>query len=177
MAPADRRTKKNPGTTAGNSIKLNSSPLSFKVSLQAMEDKKPTPNLLWSILTMRCPHCRRGFMFKGQNPYKSLKRIFDMYDNCPVCSQKFELETGFWYGTGYVSYALAVAVSATTFLAWLVLIGVSTDDNRIFAWLIFNGILLIFLQPWLMRLSRSIYIYIFVKYDAHYDEKQNELPI
>ncbi len=119
---------------------------------------------------MRCPHCRRGDMFKNKSAYKSLKKIFDMYDNCPVCNQKFDLETGFWYGTGYVSYALAVAVSVTTFLAWLMLIGVSTTDNRIFAWLIFNGILLVLLQPWLMRLSRSLYIYIFVKYDEHYNE-------
>jgi hypothetical protein len=139
-----------------------------------MEDKEPKPNLLWSILTMRCPHCRRGPMFKDQNPYKNLKHIFNMYDNCPVCNQKYDLETGFWYGTGYVSYALAVAVSVATFIAWWVLIGVSTDDNRIFAWLIFNGILLLLLQPWLMRLSRVIYIYIFVKYDPHYHETLHE---
>jgi len=135
-----------------------------------MEDKKPKPNLIWSILTMRCPHCRRGDMFKNPNPYKSLKKIFDMHDNCPVCNQKYDLETGFWYGTGYVSYALAVAVSVTTFIAWWVLIGVSTDDNRIFEWLTLNGVLLVLLQPWLMRLSRSIYIYIFVKYDEEYDK-------
>jgi uncharacterized protein (DUF983 family) len=136
-----------------------------------MEDKKPKPSLFLSIVTMRCPHCRRGPMFKTSNAYKNkLKSIFDMYDNCPVCGQKFDLETGFWYGTGYVSYALAVAVSVATFLTWLVLIGVSTDDNRIFAWLVFNGVLLLLLQPWLMRLSRSIYIYIFVKYDANYKE-------
>jgi hypothetical protein len=135
-----------------------------------MEDKKPKPNLFLSILTMRCPHCRRGPMFKDQNPYKNLKHIFNMYDNCPVCDQKYELETGFWYGTGYVSYALAVAVSVTTFVAWFVLIGVSTDDNRIFYWLGFNALLLILLQPWLMRLSRVIYIYIFVKYRANYKE-------
>ena len=29
-----------------------------------------------------------------------------MYENCPVCSQKYDLEPGFWYGTGYVSYGL-----------------------------------------------------------------------
>ena len=87
---------------------------------------------------------------------------------CPVCNQKYDLEPGFWYGTGYVSYALAVAVSVTTFVAWFVLIGVSTDDNRIFYWLILNAILLILLQPWLMRLSRVIYIRFFVRYDMNY---------
>ncbi len=122
------------------------------------------------MMTMKCPRCRRGPMFKDNNPFKKLKlsHIFDMPENCPVCSQKYEMEPGFWYGTGYVSYALAVAVSATTFVAWLVLIGVSVDDNRIFAWLIFDIVLLLVIQPWLMRLSRVLYLYLFVSYDEHY---------
>lgn len=135
------------------------------------EVKKPKPNYLWSIITMKCPRCRRGHMFRDNNPFKKLKlsHIFNMYDNCPVCNQKYDLETGFWYGTGYVSYALAVAFSAITFIAWLILIGVSVDDNRIFAWLIFNCVLLVVIQPWLMRISRAIYLYFFVSYDEHYE--------
>ena len=135
------------------------------------ELKRPKPNYYWSMLTMKCPRCRRGPMFKDKNPYKRLKlsHIFDMYDNCPVCNQKYDLEPGFWYGTGYVSYALAVAVSTTTFIAWLVLIGVSTDDNRIFWWLGLNAVLLVVIQPWLMRLSRVIYMRFFVRYDENYE--------
>lgn len=135
-----------------------------------MEMKKPKPGFIWSILSSRCPRCRRGAMFKDSNPYKKFKlsHIFDMYDNCPECNQKFDLEQGFWYGTGYVSYALAVAISVTTFIAWMVLIGVSTEDNRVFYWLGFNGILLVILQPWLMRISRVIYLYFFVSYDENY---------
>lgn len=135
------------------------------------ELKKPKPNFLWSILTMRCPRCRRGSMFKDNNPYKKLKlsHIFDMPEKCPVCKQKFDLEVGFWYGTGYVSYALTVLLSGITFIAWWALIGISTDDNRIFYWLITNTILIVILQPWLMRLSRSVYIYFFIKYDENYE--------
>jgi hypothetical protein len=91
-----------------------------------------------------------------------------MPETCPVCSQKYDLEQGFWYGTGYVSYALAVAVSVTTFVAWLVIIGISIDDNRIFWWLGLNTVLLVVIQPWLMRLSRVIYIRFFVRYDENY---------
>lgn len=133
---------------------------------------KPKPNYYWSILTMKCPRCRRGPMFKDPNPFKRLKlsHIFSMPGNCPECNQKYDLEQGFWYGTGYVSYALAVAVSATTFVAWLVLIGISVDDNRIFWWLGLNSLLLVVIQPWLMRLSRVIYIRFFVKYDEHYEK-------
>jgi uncharacterized protein (DUF983 family) len=134
------------------------------------EEKRPVPNAVWSILSMRCPRCRRGPMFKHSNPYRKLglKNIFNMHDNCPVCGQKFDLEPGFWYGTGYVSYALAVAISVATFVAWYVLIGISTDDNRIFYWLIFNSVALVVLQPWLMRLSRVIYIRFFVQYNKNY---------
>ena len=135
-----------------------------------MENKKPKPGYWWSIFTMRCPRCREGLMFKSKNSIKrlSLSHILDMPDACPECGQRFELEQGFWYGTGYVSYALAIAVSVATFVAWMVLIGVSTDDNRIFYWLGANGVLLVLLQPWLMRLSRVIYLYFFVRYDENY---------
>lgn len=89
---------------------------------------------------------------------------------CPVCGQPTEIEVGFYYGTSYVSYAMAVAVSVATFIAWWVIIGLSANDNRIFYWLIFNAIVLLALQPWLMRLSRSLWISWFVKYDPYWQE-------
>lgn len=121
---------------------------------------------------MKCPRCRQGNMFRHPNAYSKMRlsHIFDMYDNCPECGQKYDLEQGFWYGTGYVSYALAVAISVASFVAWLVLIGVSTEDNRVFYWLALNCVLLVVLQPWLMRLSRVIYLYFFVSYDANYEQ-------
>ena len=119
---------------------------------------------------MRCPRCRRGPMFKDPNPYRKLglKNIFEMHDHCPECGQKYDLEPGFWYGTGYVSYALAVALSVATFVAWWVLIGISVNDNRVLWWLVANAVLLVVLQPWLMRLSRVIYMRFFVSYDHEY---------
>lgn len=120
---------------------------------------------------MKCPRCRRGDMFCDKNAYRklTLKHIFEMPEHCSVCGQKYDLEPGFWYGTAYVSYALAVAISTSTFVAWLVLIGVSTDDNRIFWWLGINAVLLVVLQPWMMRLSRVIYMRFFIRYDENYE--------
>ncbi len=137
---------------------------------------QPKPNFIWSILTMKCPRCRRGDMFKDNNPYKSLKlkHIFNMYDNCPVCNQKYDLEVGFWYGTGYVSYAITVAIAAITFIAWWVLIGISFRDNRVFYWLILNSVLLVVLQPWIMRLSRVVYLYFFVSYDKNFESTKTK---
>lgn len=93
----------------------------------------------------------------------------EMPDSCSVCNQQYDMETGFWFGTGYVSYGLAVAVSIATFIAWFVLVGVSTEDNRIFWWLGFNTVVLVVAQPWLMRLSRVIYLRFFVRYDENYE--------
>ncbi len=138
------------------------------------EQTTHTPNYFWSILSMRCPRCRRGPMYKDPNPYRklSLKHISDMHENCPVCRQKYDMEPGFWYGTGYVSYALAVAISVATFVAWWVLVGVSVNDNRVMYWFIFNSVVLVVAQPWMMRLSRVIYMRFFVSYDPHFDKNK-----
>ncbi len=97
-----------------------------------------------------------------------------MHRNCTVCGQAFELEVGFYYGTSYVSYALTVAISVISFIAWMLTIGISLTDNRFFYWFIFNALLLIGLQLWLMRLSRSIWISWFVKFDPNWKDHQPE---
>lgn len=91
-----------------------------------------------------------------------------MNQTCPVCGQPTEIEVGFYYGTGYVSYALTVAFSVASFVAWWVLIGFSTEDNRFFYWLGINALLLVGLQPLFMRLSRSVWLSWFVKYDPNW---------
>lgn len=140
------------------------------------DEHKPKPNFLLSLFTMRCPRCRRGDMFRNSNPYKKLKLsyILDMYDTCPVCNQKFDLEPGFWYGTGYVSYVLVVLFSAITFILWWLIVGISTEDNRVLYWLLFNGIVVAILQPWFMRFSRVVYLCFFVKYNENYDKEKGK---
>jgi uncharacterized protein (DUF983 family) len=135
-------------------------------------EETPEPNLLWSVLSMHCSRCRRGNMFKTRNAYKklTLKHIFDMHENCTVCNQEFNLEPGFWYGTGYVSYGIVVVFSAISFLAWWLFIGISANDNRVVAWVICNSVLILLLQPWLMRISRVVYLSLFVKYNKNYDK-------
>jgi len=90
-----------------------------------------------------------------------------MNDHCPVCRQPTEIEVGFYYGTGYVSYALTVAYFVAMFVAWKVLIGMTweMDDNRMFYWLGTTIFLLLLIQPILMRLSRSIWLSWFVAYN------------
>ena len=125
------------------------------------------PNLILSVLQNKCPRCRRGKLFVESNPYR-LRSFMKMNENCPVCGQITELEQGFYYGTGYVSYALTVAFSVSTFVAWWVLIGISVDDNRVFWWMGVNAVLMVLLQPYFMRLSRTVWLSFFVKYNANW---------
>jgi uncharacterized protein (DUF983 family) len=138
-----------------------------------MSDKKMNRGYLASSLGCRCPRCREGKLF--QHPMSiSLKKNLQMNKNCPVCGQATEIEVGFYYGTSYVSYVLTVALSVATLVAWWAIIGLSTDDNRFFWWMGTNAVLLLFLQPWLMRLSRSLWISWFVKFDPDWKVHQPE---
>lgn len=131
-------------------------------------DKEHVPSY-WHVMASKCPRCRRAPMFEVSNPYK-LKTTMRMHEECPVCKQPFELETGFYFGSGYVSYGLAVGLSVATLVAWWVLFGLSIYDNRWIYWLVFNALLLICLQPVLMRMARSIWLSLFARYDRKWYE-------
>jgi len=130
-----------------------------------MEDGRNTrPGLLWGILANKCPRCRKGNLFVDPNPYH-LHSTMKMPEKCPVCGQKFELQTGFYFGTGFVSYGLTVFFSIITFIAWWFTIGMSAHDDRLYWWLGLNAAALIALQPPIQRLARSIWISVFVRYE------------
>ena len=126
---------------------------------------------LWTVFTNRCPRCRDGKIFVSKNAY-DFKNNLKMNEKCPVCAQPTEIEVGFYYGTSYVSYAITVAFSVASYIAWWVILGFSLYDNSIFYWLIFNGVVLLLLQPYFMRLSRSLWLSWFVKYDPDWKKKE-----
>lgn len=133
-----------------------------------MTEKRTHRSYLESALGCRCPRCRQGKLFANPISIK-LKKNMTMNKVCPVCGQPTEIEVGFYYGTSYVSYALTVALSVASLIAWWVLIGLSVNDNRFFYWMGINAVLLLTLQPWLMRLSRSLWISWFVRYDPDWE--------
>jgi hypothetical protein len=106
-------------------------------------------------------------MFENKNPYV-LKETMKMNKECPICGQPFNIEVGFYYGSSYISYAFAVALSAATFMTWWVLIGFSLSDKRFFYWLAFNAFFLISAQPYLMRVARTGWLALFVSYDENW---------
>lgn len=119
------------------------------------------PNLVLSILNNKCAKCREGSIFAVKNPYK-LKTCLTMHEKCPVCGNPSEMETGFYYGALYVSYGLTVAFCVFTFLIWFFTVGISTNE-KIMWWLGINAVLLLLIQPPIMRWSRTLWMYMFVK--------------
>lgn len=132
---------------------------------ESREDQK-NPSIL-NLFLCKCPRCRRGDMFVHKNAWK-LKTTMKMPEKCPVCKQPYSLEVGFYYGASYVAYALTVAFSVATLIAWWVIIGFSLHDNRFLYWLITNAVLMIALQPYFMRLARTGWLSFFVRYDRNW---------
>ncbi|MEO6316007.1 MAG: DUF983 domain-containing protein [Chitinophagaceae bacterium] len=115
------------------------------------------------LFACKCPRCRNGDMFATKNPWK-LKHTMKMNKTCPVCNQPLDIEVGFYFGAGYVSYALTVAFSAVTIIAWWRSIGLN-DESSLLYWLVTNAILMLLIQPYLMRVSRTGWLAFFVPYD------------
>lgn len=138
-----------------------------------MENKSAVPNRFVSKLKMRCPNCHRGNLFTNKSIFP-LGKMLDMPEHCPVCGQKYEIELGFWYGTGYVSYALSVGLIAALAVIFSLTVGFSWQNNSVFY---FIGIMIgamVLLQPIIMRYSRVLYIYFFVKYGEGTTIKSSE---
>jgi len=127
------------------------------------------PNIVLSILRNKCTRCRRGRIYKYNNPY-NLRNFMKMNERCPVCAQPLDMEPGFYYGTNLVSYVLAILLSVLSFILWWIFIGFSLQDKRFFIWLLVNGLLLLLLQPPLMRLSRTVWLAFFVPYSTDWDK-------
>jgi hypothetical protein len=158
----EHHTGNRPASSENHFFTLNANPM-----CAAKQDEKP--NLLLSLLRSKCTRCRRGDMFACRNPY-NLKHTMKMNEACPVCGQPLDMEPGFYYGTNMISYGLAVLLSAITFFAWWALIGFSLQDSRFFFWIGFNAVLLVVLQPPLMRISRTVWLSFFVHYSPRWHE-------
>jgi len=116
-------------------------------------------SLIVSIATQKCPSCRKGKMFVG-HPY-NLKTFNKMHDKCSNCGSSFDLEPGFYMGAMYVSYAIQIAVFALIFI--LSQIFYSEAGIAWYAIWIIGIILLSF--PIIFRVSRSIWLHIFVPFN------------
>jgi uncharacterized protein (DUF983 family) len=119
-----------------------------------------------SILTGSCPKCQEESMYKEKNPYY-LSKLYDMHENCSHCGLQYQIEPSFFYGAMYVSYGLTVAIGVAAFIIANVFMGLNLVEAFIAI-----IIALVLLTPVTARLSRNIYINIFVHYDKNAAKKK-----
>lgn len=112
-----------------------------------------------SILTGSCPKCQKESMYSDKNPLH-LTKVLKMNDHCSHCGLKYQIEPSFFYGAMYVSYGLNVAVGIAAFIVSFVFFGVTIEQS--FLAIVIS---LVVLFPFVLRLSRNLYINMFVSYD------------
>ena len=84
-----------------------------------------------------------------------------MPDKCPKCSQAYFLEIGFYWGAMYTSYAISSALCFIFFF-----IGFFIFKLSVFGACFFFAVAVTLISPYVFRLSRSMWINFFVKYDG-----------
>lgn len=118
------------------------------------------PSFFYGLLTNKCPNCREGYVFeqKGIFPLGNLLKI---KPHCPVCGQKLIYERN---NGGGINYALTVILLFLNLVWYWPIFGLSYLDNSIYYFLATSITVVVLIQPWLMRLSRMIYLYLFIQY-------------
>ena len=116
---------------------------------------------LYSILTGTCPKCQNESMYLDKNPLH-FNKILKMNENCSHCGLHYQIEPSFFYGAMYVSYGLNVAIGIAAFIISFVLF----DTNLKVAFIVIIASLILSF-PFVLRLSRNIYINMFVSYDPN----------
>jgi uncharacterized protein (DUF983 family) len=117
---------------------------------------------LYGIFKAKCPRCHEGEFFKYKHTYH-LNKITKIHDNCPNCNLKYMLEPSFYYGAMYVNYGITVGFSILVFLISKLIFDGSLLQS--FSTIIVS---LILLTPVNLRLSRIIWIHLFVAYEKKY---------
>lgn len=116
---------------------------------------------LYSIFTGSCPKCHQESMYTNKNPYQ-LSEALSMHEKCSHCGTKYKIEPSFFYGSMYVSYGVGIAFAVAAFVISFFVFNASLIS-------VFISIVatLIVFMPIILRLSRNIWINIFMHYDKN----------
>lgn len=120
---------------------------------------------LYSIITGCCPKCHEESMYVNKNPY-ALNQLLKMHERCSNCNTKYKIEPSFFYGSMYVSYAVGIAFAVAAFVISYVFL----ETDVISAFIAIVVTLVVFL-PVIIRLSRNIWINLFMNFDKKLAKK------
>ncbi|MDN3642429.1 DUF983 domain-containing protein [Lutimonas halocynthiae] len=112
---------------------------------------------LYSVFNNKCPQCQEGKFFKHACTL-NFKKNLSTHKTCESCGLRYMIEPSFFYGAMYVSYAITVALAVAIFIIGYFL-GLGLIGS--FAAIV---LILLSLTPLTMRISRLLYINMFVHY-------------
>jgi len=113
---------------------------------------------IYSILRGKCPRCHEGDFFK----YTFTMNIFKVNKiekKCSQCDLKYMIEPAFYFGALYVSYGITVAICIVTFITSKIIFDLALLSSFIAVFIV-----LILFIPVNLRLSRILWINIFINY-------------
>ena len=113
---------------------------------------------IYSVLRGKCPSCHKGNFFKHSFTM-NLFRVNKIKKTCSCCDLKYMIEPAFYFGALYVSYGVTVALCIVTFIISKLILNLAllTSFVTIF-------VVLILFIPINLRLSRILWINLFVSY-------------
>ncbi|MDG1714577.1 DUF983 domain-containing protein [Lacinutrix sp.] len=120
---------------------------------------------LYGIITGVCPKCHEESMYTNKNPY-DVTELFSMHENCSNCKTKYKIEPSFFYGSMYVSYGVGIAFAVAAFVISFVLL--ESSINVAIVAIVASQVLF---YPIIVRLSRNIWINLFMNYDKSLAKK------
>jgi uncharacterized protein (DUF983 family) len=117
---------------------------------------------IYSIVNGKCPRCQEGDFFKYGFTFNPSK-VTKIHTHCSNCNLKYMLEPSFYYGAMYINYGITVGISIVTFLISKLIFDLTLLQS-------FGAIIvaLLLLAPINLRLSRILWINMFVKFDKKY---------
>ena len=118
------------------------------------------PSLLPAMLTMKCPSCRKSSVFINKSVFP-LGKCLAMKDECEVCGQRMKSESN---NGGGINYALTMILFFLNLLWYWPVFGLSYKDNSVFYFLGISIVIVLLAQPYLMRLSRMLYLYMYTAF-------------
>jgi len=117
---------------------------------------------LYSIVYLKCPRCQEGDLFTDKHPIY-INTMLKMPPKCLVCKQNFVFESGFYSAALWTSYPIVIFCALSIVLIFFVGLHITG------AWLlIITAVILLTLQPYIMRIGRSILINNFVDYNPNF---------
>jgi len=123
-----------------------------------MTSASKKPMLLPALFTMKCPSCRKTTVFQNKSIFP-LGKCLALKNECEVCGEKLKSESN---NGGGINYALTMLLFFLNLLWYWPIFGLSYKDNSVFYYLISSTTVVILLQPYLMRLSRMLYLYLYI---------------